>query len=235
MKLGIMQPYFFPYLGYFSLIKYVDHFVFFDTPQYIVRGWVNRNRILKQDGTATYIGVPVRKSARETAIKDICINNDEKWKEKIYGQLAVYKKKAPYYKTVIDLMRDILDKKWESLSELNICGIEAVCGALGINRKFDIFSRMDLRIGTINAADEWALQISKSMGYDVYVNPPGGKSFFDIEKYTAQNIKVEFLQNELVPYVQKKEHFEAGLSIVDVMMFCDVKETNELLDKYIIL
>ena len=51
MKLGIMQPYFFPYIGYFSLIKYVDRFVFFDTPQYISHGWVNRNRILKQDGT----------------------------------------------------------------------------------------------------------------------------------------------------------------------------------------
>ena len=73
MKLGIMQPYFLPYIGYFSLIHYVDEFIFFDTPQYISHGWVNRNRILKQGGGTNYIVVPIAKARRETPIKDIQI------------------------------------------------------------------------------------------------------------------------------------------------------------------
>lgn len=87
-----MQPYFFPYIGYFSLIKNTDHFVFFDTPQYIRKGWINRNRIIAGGGKDVYITVPVERAPRDTAIKDIKINNNEKWQEKIRGQLSIYKK-----------------------------------------------------------------------------------------------------------------------------------------------
>lgn len=85
LKLGIMQPYFFPYIGYFSLINYCDRFIYFDTPQYIHHGWVNRNRILKQGNDAAYITVPTKKAARDTPINKIIINNALAWKEKIYG------------------------------------------------------------------------------------------------------------------------------------------------------
>lgn len=83
MKLGIMQPYFLPYLGYFSLIKNTDYFIIFDTPQYIRRGWVNRNRILDAKGNPCYITVPVVAADRNTSIMDTEINYQEKWMEKI--------------------------------------------------------------------------------------------------------------------------------------------------------
>ena len=105
LKLGIMQPYFFPYIGYFSLINYCDRFIYFDTPQYIHHGWVNRNRILKQGNDAAYITVPTKKAARDTPINKIIINNDLAWKEKIYGQLSYYKRKAPYYYTAIEVVK----------------------------------------------------------------------------------------------------------------------------------
>ena len=195
MKLGIMQPYFFPYIGYFSLIKYVDRFVFFDTPQYISHGWVNRNRILKQDGTANYFIVPIKKTSHLTPINKVFVNNDIQWKEKIYGQLSVYKRKAPYYAHVMAVIKNILDKPWENLSALNICGIKEICKFLSISTPFDIFSQMDLEIGDVSASDEWALNITKAMGYDVYVNPPGGMSFFDREKLT--DIKNPFCPKKL--------------------------------------
>ena len=235
MKLGIMQPYFFPYIGYFSIIKYVDRFVFFDTPQYISHGWVNRNRIIKQDGTAGYIVVPIKKASHLTPINMIQINNDIKWREKIYGQLSVYKRKAPHYNHVLDVVTNILSKPWNNLSELNIYGIKESCKALCISTPFDRFSKMGIEINGVTAPDEWGLKISRSMGYDVYVNPPGGMSFFDREKYRKNDIKLEFLQAELVPYIQKIGHFEAGLSIIDIMMFCNVGEINCMLDSYNIL
>ena len=80
-----MQPYFFPYIGYFSLINYVDKLVVFDTAQYIKQGWMNRNRILQPNKAWQYIIVPVKKHKHDTAIKDIKIVSGDKWKKKIMG------------------------------------------------------------------------------------------------------------------------------------------------------
>lgn len=235
MKIGIMQPYFFPYLGYFSLIKNTNYFVIFDTPQYIRRGWVNRNRVLDSKGNPCYITVPVVAADRSTAIMDTKINNKAKWMEKIKGQLTVYKKKAPYYKEVIELITDIENRQFETISELNIYTLEKVCEYLGIQYKYDIFSKMDLKIDEVNAPDEWALNITKALGYDTYVNPPGGMSFFDKSKYDNAEINLEFLKINLKPYIQRIGRFEEGLSILDAMMFLKPEEINEMLDDYIIL
>lgn len=233
MKLGIMQPYFFPYLGYFSLIQNTDKFVFFDTPQYISHGWINRNRVLKQDGTPNYIIVPVQKSKRETAIKEMRINETIKWREKIYGQLTVYKKRAPYYNQTLEILHEILDKDYhEKLSVLNIESTKSICKYLGIEREFEVFSEMNLNIGEVRKPDEWALNITKSMGFDTYVNPPGGMSFFDREKYHEEGINLQFLQIRLKPYIQRIGHFEPGLSIIDVMMFCKNDEILDMLGEY---
>lgn len=235
MKIGIMQPYFLPYLGYFSLIKNTDYFVIFDTPQYIRRGWVNRNRILDAKGNPCYITIPVVASDRSTAIMDTEINYKEKWIEKIKGQLTVYKRKAPNYKVVLELINDIESKKFKYISELNIYTLEKVCEYLNIPYKYDIFSKMDLKIDRVKAPDEWALNITKALGYDTYINPPGGMSFFDRKKYEAENINLEFLKINLKPYIQRIGKFEEGLSIIDAMMFLKPEEINEMLDDYTIL
>ena len=94
MKIAIMQPYFMPYIGYFSLIKHSDQFILFDTPQFIRHGWIERNRILKPNGEPLYIKVPLKKSPRETKINKLVINNSENWQNKIIAQLVPYKKKS---------------------------------------------------------------------------------------------------------------------------------------------
>lgn len=236
MKLGIMQPYFFPYLGYFSLIKYSDKFIFFDTPQYIAHGWVNRNRILRQDGIPIYIIVPIQKARQETAIKDIMISDQYNWSEKMYGQLMSYKKRAPRYKDTIEFLHSIIDKDYgKSLSKLNIETIKAVCDYLAINRNFETFSEMKLEIKEVKMADEWALNITKALGGDIYVNLPGGQAFFDKRKYDKANIELQFLKSNLSPYIQRIGHFEPGLSIIDVMMFCSPEEIRDMLDDFKIL
>ncbi|MBR1579543.1 MAG: WbqC family protein [Selenomonadaceae bacterium] len=234
MKLGIMQPYFFPYIGYFALINYVDAFIFFDTPQYIHHGWINRNRILKQNGEVGYMTVPHLKASRSTAIKDIVIDERLHWREKIFGQLTVYKK-APNYSKVIDFLHDVLDRKYSSLSILNMSSTMNVCDFLGISKEFKVFSSTTIRLNEIRAPDEWALNITKVLGYDTYVNPPGGMSFFDRSKYENGGIRLEFLQANVVPYVQRIGHFESNLSIIDVMMFCSVDEIKNMLNDYEII
>lgn len=236
MKIGIMQPYFFPYIGYFSLINYVDEFIFFDTPQYISHGWVNRNRILRQDGKPGYITVPIQKAPQNTAIKDIRISSDNKWKDKIYGQLTVYKRKAPYYKDVLCFLHNILDKDYNSsLVNLNIETIKAVCNYIGLEKTFFKYSQMDIKVSNVKQPDEWALKITKALSGDVYVNLPGGQTFFDRKKYEKYDVKLEFLQSNLPIYIQKIGCFEEGLSIIDVMMFCEKREIYDMLMNFTII
>lgn len=236
MKIGIMQPYFFPYIGYFSLIEYVDKFIFFDTPQYISRGWVNRNRVLNQNGNPDYIIVPIKKASQETPIKDIEIADNKKWRETIVGKLTIYKRKAPNYDIVMNFVKDVLyESEYSNLSELNCRSIVRTCEFIGVKGDFSVFSKMNLQIGKICAPDEWALYITKALQGNVYVNPPGGQSFFDKEKYKSNNIKLQFLESELKPYIQRIGHFEQGLSILDIMMFCKGNEIKDILEDYKII
>ena len=236
MKLAIMQPYFLPYLGYFSLIKHTDEFILLDTVQFIRHGWIERNRILKPSNGWQYIMVPLKKHSRETLIKDIEINNDQQWKEKILAQLQHYKKQAPYFSNVIDILNEIFSKEYATIVDLNLASLKTVCNYLGINTPIQVFSLMNIDIEPANAPDEWALNICKALGnVDEYWNPPGGQSFFDRKKYENAGINLKFHSAILTDYDQKRNVFEPGLSILDVMMFNSIEEINKMLDNYELL
>lgn len=232
MRIAIMQPYLFPYIGYYSLIKNSDHFVFFDTPQYIRKGWINRNRILSCSNEPIFFTVPIKKCSRNTAINAVYINDSMSWKEKIYGQLSIYKNKAPYYDDTLELIKTVLESEEKSMSELAINSIKITSEYLGIDKKFDVFSEMGMNDIQVDAPDEWALYITKRMGYDTYINPPGGKEFFDSMKYEQEKINLFFLEQEVIPYKQIYGDFIPGLSIIDVLMFCNIDEINDMMNYF---
>lgn len=232
MKLGVMQPYFFPYINYFSLIKYTDKFIVLDSVQYIKQGWINRNRILNPGGSWQYIIVPVKKHLHDTLIKDIKISSNYNWKKKIIGQLVHYKKKAPYYKEVIALIKEIFKYETDFLSKFNIFSLEKICNYLNITYNYEIFSEMDISIGEINEPDDWALEISKALKAQEYINPPGGKEFFHKSKFISAGIELKFLQANLTEYDQKRNEFNPGLSIIDVMVFNSKEKIQEMIDNY---
>ena len=234
MKLAIMQPYFMPYIGYISLIKHTDRFILFDTVQFIRHGWIERNRMLKQNDGWQYIQVPlIKQDGRDTLIQDVKINNKEDWKRKILAQIQHYKKVAPYYRRVVALLEDIFTNDFEDITTLNKVSLECICKYLGFERNLEVFSLMHLDIDDVNAPDEWALNICKAIdGANEYINPIGGLSFFDRNKYENAGIKISFQQMEITEYSQKRDLFEPGLSILDVMMWNDVDEINTMLDKF---
>ena len=236
MKLAIMQPYFLPYIGYFSLVKHVDKFILFDTAQFIRHGWIERNRILKPNDGWQYIKVPLKKHLQQTKIKDILIDNEQSWEDKLLAQLQHYKKSAPYYSNVIKLLNIILLQKYKNIVDLNFASLQIVCEYLNIKTPIEIYSRINLEIDSVNAPDEWALNICKSFGnVDEYWNPPGGQKFFDRTKYENAGINLRFHSVTLNEYDQKRNVFESGLSILDVMMFNSKEEIKEILDKYELL
>ena len=134
---------------------------------------------------------------------------------------------------MVDFLHTILDnRESHSLSELNIESIIAVCQRIGINSEYFTFSRMNLIIEEVRAPDEWALNITKAMGGNIYANPPGGQNFFEKRKYDENGIELKFLQSNLKPYIKRKGKFEQGLSIIDVMMFCNNEEIRDIIKDY---
>ena len=235
-KVAIMQPYFLPYLGYISLIKHTDEFIIFDTVQFIRHGWIERNRVLKQNEGWLYIQVPLEKFSRETLIKDVKINNEIDWKKKILSQLAVYKKVAPNYYKVINLLNDLFGEEYHSIVNLNKILLEKICQYLGFPKTLHVYSEMKLIIDKVNSPDEWALNICKKLGSSItYINPIGGLEFFDRKKYIDNGIQIYFQKMNLNPYNQNRNNFEPGLSIIDLMMFNSVGEINNMLDKFQLL
>jgi hypothetical protein len=229
-----MQPYFFPYLGYFSLIKHSDKFILLDTVQFIRHGWIERNRILKQNEGWIYIQVPIiKEKGRETLIKDIRIDNKQNWQQKILAQIQHYKKIAPNYFKVINMLNELFDNEFNSIVSLNKASLEKICDYLKIDHYIQVFSEINLKIEEPNAPDEWALNICNGIGgVDEYWNSPGGIIFFDRSKYIASGINLKFQKVNLVSYDQQKARFEPGLSIIDVMMFNSASEIQTMLNNY---
>jgi hypothetical protein len=235
MKLAIMQPYFFPYLGYFGLIKHSDRFILFDTVQFIRHGWIERNRILKPGEGWQYIKVPLFKQPRETAIGKMKIRVNDSWQDRILRQLEHYKKGAPYYKEVVDFLRKSFSFKTDRITDLDAHLLAETCQYIGIPFSGEVFSEMDLAIEEINTPDEWSLSICKSLAADTYVNAPGGAQFFARDKFTRAGIRLEFLKINLRVYDQRRESFEEGLSILDVMLFNAPQDIRSMLDDFMVL
>src|SRR5665648_2162 len=178
MKVAVMQPYFFPYLGYYSLIKYTDKFILFDVVQFIRHGWIERNRILKPGDGWNYIAVPLEKHRRTVAINEVEIRNGEDWKGKIFRQLEHYKKKAPFYNDTLAVVESSLAIETGSIVNLNANILMQTCKYLGLPIDLQIYSEMNLKIGEATYPGQWALNISKALHAKEYLNPTGGMEIF---------------------------------------------------------
>jgi hypothetical protein len=232
MKLAIMQPYFFPYIGYWQLIHAADCFVLFDDAQYMRHGWINRNRILKPGGGWQYIMVPLEKHPVTESIKNVFAHPDKKWKELIIAQLAHYKKKARYFAETNELVRESLFRNNNrSIAVINFTIISKVCAYLDLKREIIVSSGHNFDYAHVGDAGEWALRISEQMGGSEYINPVAGSELFDREKFSSSNIKLSFLKPEEIAYSQRGA-FEPSLSIIDVLMFNGIEGTKHLLGKY---
>ncbi|MGE7020273.1 WbqC family protein [Solibacillus cecembensis] len=229
IKVALMQPYFFPYLGYFQLIHAVDEFIVFDQAQYIRRGWMNRNRILNAQKDSVFINVPVIKAPRDTKIKDITINNTMNWQEEIFHQLSYYKN-APYYKNVLEFLNECLINNSGNLSEFNTSLLRETCALLNIETNITILSQRFPNIDRADAADEWGIIVSKALNATEYINAIGGKEFYSQQKYKENGLEIKFINPILTPYEQYKNNFTPGLSIIDVMMFNDINNIKDMLE-----
>jgi hypothetical protein len=225
-----MQPYFYPYIGYFELIYRTDRWIVFDVVQYNAKSWMNRNRILHPKEGWQYFGVPVKKSPRGTLIRDIEIEDKTNAFERILGQLSHYKKRAKYYREVVQLIRDgFLSTSSNKLVDLNISTLSTVCSYLGIDFQWSQCSAMNLDFTEVKHPGQWALEICTQLGATEYLNPPAGRDIFVPEEFEERRIDLRFMDLPSYKYSCHPFCFEESLSIVDVMMWNSVDDIRSYL------
>jgi hypothetical protein len=232
MTVAIMQPYFFPYIGYYQLIQAADRFILFNDVQYIRHGWINRNRILKPADGVQYIIMPLASHARNTLIKDISPADVETSKDKILRQIEHYKKAAPYYSVVRALIGDCFAATPGSITEMNAGYLKATCDYIGIDYTIEISSQMNFDYSGVQDAGEWALRMCEQLQATGYINTAGGMELFNKARFEQSRIRLQFLQPALKEYDQRRKQFEPGLSIIDVMMFNEPAAIKNLLNDY---
>jgi len=229
MKLAVMQPYFYPYLGHFDLLNQVDLWIVFDVVQYINRGWMNRNRILDRISGWQYIIMPTKKHHQKTLIHQIEIAQNINWQEKILHQLSRYSKESPYYLETIKFMQDSLLWEEGNLSRFNIFVLRKTCEKLGIQTPLELWSETKIPFQGENA-EEAIIKLCKALGANEYVNPPGGTNLYSFSAFAQHNIKLTFQSYAPMNYSCGKFEFIPNLSIIDVMMWNSPEEIKRYLD-----
>ncbi len=225
--LGVMQPYFFPYLGYWQLLNAVDHFVIYDDVQYIKGGYINRNYILLQNKRHT-ITLQLQGASSSKMINDIMTGSNHK---KLLKTIEQAYTKAPFFNQVFPVIEDCLNYDTKNLAELLTYSILNISNYLEIESHFHRSSEINKDLGLDRT--ERLYFFCQHLNCDRYINAIGGQHLYNKEEFLSQNIELRFIKKEPCAYIQfNSNNFEDNLSIIDVMMFNDRKSIQSLLTSY---
>jgi len=216
MKLAIMQPYLFPYLGYFQLVAAVDKFVFYDDVNFIKNGWINRNRVLL-GGEPRYFTVPLSGASPNLRINQVLVVPDNAWRGRLCQSLRQAYARAPHFQAVNELFTNVIHTDDMRISEIAKRSVVVVAAYLGLRTEF-VSSSAIYANDALRGVDR-VLDICQHEKASVYVNLPGGRTLYDEAKFTAADIDLRFIEPHLAVYHQCDPAFHAGLSILDVLMF----------------
>ncbi len=232
MKIGIMQPYFFPYIGYFQLINAVDKYVVFDTAKYSNNKWGFRNRILI-NGAPAYFRIKLLKASQNKGFNEIRISNEIEIKKKNIHALECSYSKAPHFSEVMPILEQFLIADYDNLAEYNVASNKLVCKYLGIKTEILLFSEMDCDKDL--KRQHRIYDVCRALGGDKYINSIGGTVLYDFEEFQQNGIELAFLKSDDIMYPQFSGEFVPNLSIIDVMMFNSVSEIQGMLDRYTLI
>lgn len=225
MKVAIMQPYVLPYIGYFQLIKLVDHFVFYDDVNFIKKGWINRNRILINN-QPSYFTIPCCKISQNSLIGNIKIE-ERNFRSKLLKTISMAYKKAPYFNEAFTVLEDIMQANTSAISDFAVNSVTKICNFLEIKKNFHLSSSLVYQRDG-NAEDK-IISICRLLKTTEYINMINGRDLYSEDRFSKENIKLSFLQGKITPYKQFNNEFIPALSIIDVMMFNDKKTILEML------
>jgi hypothetical protein len=252
MKLAIMQPYFFPYLGYFQGICAVDKYILYDNLAYIKEGWINRNRYLVMHGKPTYFNAQIKMRSSFTKINDIELVEHRAWRQKMLNSIFFNYKPRPFFGEIYPLVELVVNADVALLTDLCALSIRTVCGYLEIptemTRDTSKYLALEERLASNEANFQLlfplvclqnlerkvirVIEICHMEGADAFVNAIGGQSLYDKDEFNQNHIDLFFVHTRPYAYPQSTPVFYPHLSIIDVLMNCGKEGTQQLLQQY---
>jgi len=251
MKLAIMQPYFFPYIGYFQLINAVDKYILLDELFFIKEAWINRNCILNKSSKKTdYISVPLEKKSSNKKICEVKIFNKFNWKRKFLNAIYLNYKGSLYFEETYNFVERLIDFSTNYISELNKNSITKICEYLQINTRISSYETYFNEVEDLIVQDTFRessdrkkypvkvlriLEFCNRENADVFYNAVGGQALYDKRLFCEHNIELGFVKTDNIIYKQFDETFYPNLSIIDVMMHNTKDDIREILNQYKII
>jgi len=230
MKVAIMQPYFFPYIGYFQLINAVDEFIIYDNIEFTKRGWINRNRILV-NGTDVLISLPLKKDSDYLHVKERFLANTwEIDRKKMLNIIKESYRKAPFFYETYEVLEKCIMYEERNLFEFIFHSIQTIKNYLDIKTELIISSTIP--IDHQLKSEEKVLAICKLIEADTYINPIGGLELYNKESFKENKLDLLFQKANYFDYIQFDNKFIPWLSIIDVLMFNSPEEINFMLDQF---
>ena len=215
MKVAIMQPYFFPYIGYFQLIRSADLFIVYDNIKYTKKGWINRNRML-QNGKDVMFSLPLKSDSDFLDVRDRELAEDFN-RDKLLGQINGAYRRAPYFAQTFPLIEQIVRNEERNLFKFIHHSLARTCEHLGIATEIRISSDIAIDHGLKNQDKVFAL--CEAVAANTYINAIGGMELYANDKFQERGIELKFIKSKPFEYAQFGNEFVPWLSIIDVMMF----------------
>jgi hypothetical protein len=231
MTVAVMQPYVFPYLGYFQLVAAVDTFVFFDDVNFIMKGWINRNRILHNQEPLKFT-IPLVKASQNRAINEIELSEYPAWRKNFLRSVHAGYHKAPYFETTFKWLQDFLERDFVKIGELAAESVRAVAARLDLVTQFKFSSAIEYNRHA-GSGQEKILDICRILGADRYINPRNGVELYDSARFVDANVDLKFIHMDEIRFPQlNPDIFVPDLSIIDVLMFRSKEQIRDLLTRF---
>lgn len=232
MKIGIMQPYFIPYIGYWQLLNAVDKYIIYDDVNFIKGGWINRNRILLNNGPKM-INLQMSGASPNKLINEVEVLDSEILRRKFLKTIESGYLKAPYFESVYPLIERIINLEEKNLAKYLESSLKQICAFLSIDTEIIVSS--NVKKNNNLKGQEKVIEICKALGASEYYNAIGGRELYSYDDFESHNIKLKFLKTDTIEYAQYQNEFVPNLSIIDVMMFNSVNEIKNQLAMFELL
>jgi hypothetical protein len=236
MKIAIMQPYLFPYIGYFQLVAAADLFVLYDDVHYIKKGWINRNRILLQ-GAEHVFTLPCLNASQNKLINEVLVDWSSKELRKMRATLETAYRKAPFFEQVYPLVQGVLELSGPAtVAEVAAQSIKAVCAYLGIDTPVVTSSQQPYQNTHLRKGAR-LVDIVQQEGGDHYLNAIGGEALYSKDFFAQYDIALQFVKPRPIHYAQPTPDggFVPWLSIIDVLMYNKREDITTYLQAYELL
>lgn len=214
-----MQPYFFPYEGYFQLLASGDEIVFLDDVQFTRKGWINRNRIARDE--ELHIKIPVVANSRSALINEMKISPSFN-RGQLMKQLEHTYSKAGNYGQVMSILTEIITNDDDNLCNWLRYSLDQINSYLGISARVMYSSEIDPI--QITRGSERIINLCKARNATSYVNLSGGRELYQPEDFVSSGISLSFLKSNLSFYSRQPQKFIPSLSIIDLMMHIEKEE-----------